>query len=62
MSPERAVRRFLEDVERSGRPGECEIGWHHLCHPQDVYASDRPGPGEEPVFSIRCACACHQDA
>ncbi|MCH0542894.1 hypothetical protein I3F58_25715 [Streptomyces sp. MUM 203J] len=32
---------------------------HGFCHPQDVYASGHPRPGEEPIFSIRCVCSCH---
>ncbi|MCH0540521.1 hypothetical protein I3F58_13250 [Streptomyces sp. MUM 203J] len=60
MTPDRSVRQFLEDVEKSGRSGECEIGFHHYCHPQAVYASDTPRPGEDPLFAIRCTCECHK--
>lgn len=60
MNARRTVQQVIEDAERSGRSGECELGGHRYCHPQDVYARDIPSPGERPIFSIRCTCACHK--
>ncbi|WP_275675416.1 hypothetical protein [Streptomyces sp. MUM 178J] len=36
------------------------MGEHSFCHPQDVYASGTRHRGERPVFTLRCACACHK--
>ncbi|WP_240135097.1 hypothetical protein [Streptomyces sp. MUM 178J] len=59
MSAARTVAQVRADAERFGRSGECELDEHSFCHPQDVYVSGTPFPGERPVFSLRCACACH---
>ncbi|MFJ8692189.1 hypothetical protein [Streptomyces roseolilacinus] len=60
MSSNRPTRRFPEDLEESGRTPECEMAFHQYCHPQDVYASETPRPGERPLFSITCTCECHK--
>ncbi|MFJ6992635.1 hypothetical protein [Streptomyces sp. NPDC003090] len=51
-----------EGPQVSHRTRECQDAPHSLCTPMEVYASDRPGPGEEPFFSITCGCLCHRTA
>ncbi|WP_236240735.1 hypothetical protein [Streptomyces sp. CC228A] len=56
----RTLEQVRADAERAGQTGECELGEHRQCHPQDVYATDRPRPGERPLFSVTCTCTCHE--
>ncbi|MDH2388733.1 hypothetical protein QCN29_08020 [Streptomyces sp. HNM0663] len=60
MNAARTVAQVRADAERSGRSGECEMGEHSFCHPQDVYASSTRHRGELPLFTLRCTCACHK--
>ncbi|WP_149180259.1 hypothetical protein [Streptomyces sp. TRM49041] len=60
MRPERTTEQLTADARESGRTQECEAGEHSFCAPMEVYASDDPGPDEQPVFSITCTCACHK--